>query len=208
LITSNYPQARLFMLYFVFFLSAFLSFILYSAVFLRVRGHLIKDSQNRWRLRFVAPGEEWKLSLTRDFIDNAMLKIVQKMVWYPLTYTVISFPLSIVRLSGFAGVNIPFWVEATVDVIFNLNGFVDVFLFVYLERHFPDTAALPMSVKRTGIRNSIAKRGGVVPFVQIHSEAQEKYQREKLEALEHSSVQVTLPLRPPQSYSSGGDEAI
>jgi hypothetical protein len=64
-----------------YFLSAFISFILYTAVLLRVRGHLIKDDQNRWRLQLFGRGNEWKLPLTRDVVDDTMLRVVQMMVW-------------------------------------------------------------------------------------------------------------------------------
>jgi len=56
-------------------------FVLYTAVLLRVRGNLVIDDQKKWRLQIMGRGEGWKLSVLRDPIDNAMLRVVRIMVW-------------------------------------------------------------------------------------------------------------------------------
>ena len=101
-ITSSYPHEQIFLEYFFVclcsttsgissrtdsqsqeFLSAFLSFVLYSAILLCVRGNLIK-SGGRWRFRFVPHGESWQLSVNRDRIDSAVFDVAVRMVWYPV----------------------------------------------------------------------------------------------------------------------------
>lgn len=63
------------------FLSAGLSFILYSFILLRVRGNLVSND-GKWSLRFVPSGDSWQLSFARDLVDSSMLRVTQIMVWY------------------------------------------------------------------------------------------------------------------------------
>jgi len=195
-ITSSYPLHQIFLEYFFSFVSAGFSFILYSAVLLRVRGNLVKGSDNRWRLQFVPSGQEWQLAVSRDMIDNSMLGFAKKMVWYPVAYTVILVPITITRLIEFHGSKVPFNATAFAAVIFNLMGFVNVMLVIYIERCFPETSTLPQfSTKREHFRFSLARSGGVVPFTAQKSEVQEKY-------LEGRAVRavVAFPTKPQNTY--------
>lgn len=96
-ITSGYPHQQFYFEYFLVwlfpqlqqsarltavqeFLSAGLSFFLYAAVLLRVRGNLVKTS-GRWSLRFVPHGERWVLAIRRDAVDGYMMHVVARMVW-------------------------------------------------------------------------------------------------------------------------------
>lgn len=63
------------------YLSAGFSFILYTAILLRVRGNLV-ILDGKWRLQFVPRSQSWQLAIGRDLIDSAMLKVAKKMVWY------------------------------------------------------------------------------------------------------------------------------
>ena len=65
------------------FMSAGLGFILYTMVLLRVRGNLTKIDCH-WRLRWIKRSEAWKLSISRDMLDTAMLRVAASMVWYAL----------------------------------------------------------------------------------------------------------------------------
>jgi hypothetical protein len=63
-------------------MSAFLSFLLYVAVLLRVRGNLIQDATGKWSLRWVPRSESWQLSFARDYLDSCTVKMAAIIVWY------------------------------------------------------------------------------------------------------------------------------
>jgi len=195
-ITSNYGVERVVMEYLFSFLSIAFSFILYILVLLRVRGNLVRDRYHNWRLRFVGKGDEWKLAVTRDPIDNSMNRVAQKLVWYPISYAAIVVPISITRIADFNGASIPFWATALTDVLFNLMGLVNVVLVIYIEKSFPETTTLPsFSTKRQEFRETLTKTGGIVPFIGQGSSFQEKYVPEAPQR-----VVVTLPTRLENTY--------
>jgi len=195
-ITSNYGVERIVMEYLFSFISIGISFILYILVLLRVRGNLVRDRYHKWRLRFVGAGNEWKLAVTRDAIDNSMNKVAQKLVWYPISYAIIVVPISITRIADFNGANIPFWATALTDVLFNLMGLVNVILVVYIEGYFPEATILPnFSTKRQEFRDSLAKSGGIVPFTFQESGSKEKYTQEAPQRFV-----VNLPTKPQNTF--------
>jgi hypothetical protein len=57
-----------------------LSFVMYAAVLLRVRGNLYQSSAG-WRLRFVNKTEAWKLAASRDAVDVAAMRMVHALMW-------------------------------------------------------------------------------------------------------------------------------
>ena len=63
-------------------MSAFLSFVLYVAVLLRVRGNLIQDATGKWALRWVPRNESWQLAFARDYLDSCTVKMAAIIVWY------------------------------------------------------------------------------------------------------------------------------
>jgi hypothetical protein len=121
------------------FFSVAISFVLYGAILLRIRGNLFRSSEG-WRLRFVPKGESWKLAVTRDSVDQAVLKAAYALMWYgcllfrgdldgilrflryPVAYFFILLPISITRFIEFAGRDVPLWAQTVTAVIFNLTG--------------------------------------------------------------------------------------
>jgi len=195
-ITPNYGVERVVMEYLFSFISIGFSFILYILVLLRVRGNLVRDRNHIWRLRFVGVGNEWKLSITRDAIDNSMNKVAHKLVWYPISYAIIVVPISITRIADFNGANIPFWATALTDVLFNLMGLVNVILVIYIEGYFPEATILPnFSTKRQAFRDSLARSGGIVPFTLQRSGSEEKYVPE-----DSQRFVVSLPTKPQNMF--------
>ncbi|KAJ7599278.1 hypothetical protein C8J56DRAFT_916302 [Mycena floridula] len=164
-ITDGYPQAQAFLEYFFEYLSAGLSFILYTAILLRVRGNLtIVD--RRPRLRFVSKEDTWKLALGRDYTDSSVFNAVKQMIWYPVAYSVLIVPIGLARLSEFAGAKVPSWATIVTDVIFNLTGLVNVLLFLTTHRLFPEIHSLPEYVTpRKQLSKSIYNRLGIEPFM-------------------------------------------
>lgn len=164
-ITDNYPHEQVFLEYFFEFLSAGVSFLLYVAVLLRVRGNLVVAG-GRWCLQFVPRGESWRLQIGRDVIDASMLRVAAQMVWYPVAYSVILIPISLTRLTEFAGHTTPFWAIVVSDSIYSLTGFVNVALLLLTTRFVPDTSVLPLfTTRRKNIDPSSTEAMGYTPFV-------------------------------------------
>ncbi|KAJ7655328.1 hypothetical protein B0H17DRAFT_1163434 [Mycena rosella] len=194
-ITSNYPRERILLEYFLEYVSAVLCIVLYTFVILRLRGNLVCQD-GRWTLRFVPRGESWQLSLGRDLIDSAMLRAAQRMIFY----TLLLLPISLDRLSWFAGANVPFWATVVADMIFNLTGFVNVLLLIAARRIFPDAQTLPeFSTTRKTVHKSLFNAGGVIPFTIDRSEMAEHFEALRLERAEsarssrRSSVDLAKP---------------
>ncbi|THU87007.1 hypothetical protein K435DRAFT_356926 [Dendrothele bispora CBS 962.96] len=209
-ITSGYPKEQIFLEYFFEFLSASLSFILYTFVLLRVRGNLIRV-EGKWNLRFVPNGENWQLSLGRDLIDSTMLKVAQRMVWYPVAYSVILIPITITRLSEFSGDSVPFGAVIFADVVFNLTGFVNVVLLLTTRRLFPDMETVPdFGTQRSKLGMSVLfQRNGVTPFTLERSEVAESYERDRSDrqasVAESASMRGSALRRDVSSGSSGSE---
>ncbi|KAI0372075.1 hypothetical protein BV20DRAFT_941023 [Pilatotrama ljubarskyi] len=163
-ITQQYPAEQFFLEYFFEFLSAVLSFFLYTAVLLRVRGNLVKTS-GRWNLRFVPHGERWVLAIRRDAVDGYMMHVAARMVWYPVAYTILLIPVTIARFVSFSGHNVSFRAMMFADFVFNLQGLVNVVLLLTTRRFVPDTEALPIFTPRKRISVSSPEALGITPFV-------------------------------------------
>ncbi|KAK7038876.1 hypothetical protein VNI00_010508 [Paramarasmius palmivorus] len=178
-ITNEYPEEQIFLEYFFEFLSACLSFILYCVILLRVRGNLVHN-QGKWQLKFISSSESWRLGFARDLIDSSMLKLAQKMVWFPVAYTIILIPITITRLSEFMGHKIPFGATVFAGVVFNLTGFVNVCLIVVTRRVFPDIGSLPeFNTPRNKESAVVFGKSGITPFTQQQSESAASYHRER-----------------------------
>ncbi|KAF7338799.1 Git3 domain-containing protein [Mycena sanguinolenta] len=228
-ITSNYRQEQIFLEYFFEYLSALLCVILYSAVFLRMRGNLAKVN-GKWSLRSLPPGESWQLSLRRDLVDYTMLHAVQQMMWYPVVYTLLIVPITIARGAEFSGANVPFWALVITDIIFNLNGedtrlhpsepsksifsgLANVVLLGGTRKRLPDMSELEFTVQRKGMRDSLIKSNGIAPFTLERSETAEKFHIERLASLHRtpstsssvsaSSVDAPVVVTPAPAHLNG-----
>jgi len=127
-IADNYPTERLTLDYMIMFLCTFLIFILYTLVFLRLRGNIIVDGWNiRIRSRSVSSANPWR---GRDFDDNKVLGIARQMLLYPVAYTVLILPIAAARFSTWGGRKVPFEITIFCDTIFLLAGLVNVVLFI------------------------------------------------------------------------------
>ncbi|CAK5272551.1 unnamed protein product [Mycena citricolor] len=193
-ITDDYPLEQIYLEYFLEYLSAALCMILYTAIILRMRGNLLRE-EGRWCIRSLPSDEEsWQLSLRRDLVDYTMLEAIQRMVWYPLAYTVMLIPITITRLTSFAGGNVPFWAIVIADVVFNLTGFVNVMIFLAMRRFFPDPRTLPeLAMARPDVRKSLFKAGGISPFTLERSDDAEKFDVERLARSQTPDVMISLP---------------
>ncbi|KAJ7056211.1 hypothetical protein C8F01DRAFT_1312450, partial [Mycena amicta] len=195
-ITSKYPKEQIFLEYFFEYVSAGCCFCLYTTIILRMRGDLVRRENGKWKLRFRPKEEAWMASLRRDLIDYTMLEVFEKMVWYPVVYTLLIIPISLTRLSSFAGGNVPFWATATADMIFNLTGFANVLILNASRRLFPDVRELPSftTARPAPARKSLFVRSGITPFMIEQSEtAEEFYHMREASVLSVGSGEKTTP---------------
>ncbi|KAJ7863733.1 hypothetical protein B0H14DRAFT_2737148 [Mycena olivaceomarginata] len=200
-ITSNYPQEQIFLEYFFEYLSAVFCCVIYTTIFLRMRGNLVAPDK-RWRLRFLPSGEAWKLA-RRDRIDTSMVQAVRQMMWFPIVYILLIVPITIVRRSEYGGAKVPFWVTILTDCIFNLTGLVNVVLLVETRRRMPlIVTQLPQYTRpRQTIRQTLMKACSIEPFTIERSETAEKFYIEGLarsaansrQGSRRSSLEVTVP---------------
>ncbi|KAJ7484277.1 hypothetical protein FB451DRAFT_1231959 [Mycena latifolia] len=179
-IAPNYIWEQIFLEYLLEYVSAGCCIVLYTFIVLRMRGNLVCED-GKWMLRFLPRAESWKLAIHQDIIDSAMLRAVKKMVWYPIAYTWLILPITIVRILEFTGTPAPFGVIVVSDVIFNLTGFVNVILLVATRRLFPDAQELPQfSTVRPVVRTSVFKAGGIAPFTIKRSDTAEQFEALRL----------------------------
>jgi len=195
-ITPNYPMEQFFLEYFFEFLSAGVGFFLYTAILLRVRGNLIR-TEGKWCFRHIPRGESWQLGFTRDLIDSCMVRVVQHMVWYPVAYSVILLPIALARMTEFAA-RVPTWATITCDVIFNLNGLVNVLLLITTRRLLPDPSHIPtFNTPRKAVDLASPEAVGITPFfLPVPPEKDEKDVHEESEVpapIQKESSEVSVP---------------
>ncbi|GLB37316.1 putative G protein-coupled glucose receptor regulating Gpa2 [Lyophyllum shimeji] len=135
-ISPSYPTQRITLDYIFMFLAAFLSFILYTLIFLRLRGNIILGGGRiSFRKKPTAPGSgSWQ---GRQFADDQAMLVAKKMLLYPVAYFVLVFPLAIARFASWAGNSVPFEVTIFTAAIFLLSGLVNVLLFITIRCMLP-----------------------------------------------------------------------
>lgn len=189
-ITHQYPVEQTLLEYVIEWMSAFVSFVLYVAVLLRVRGNLIKDKEGHWFLRWVPHGESWQLAFSRDYLDSCTIKMVAIVVWYPVTYTILIVPISIARFASYTGAHVPTGFTFVADLIFALGGFVNLLLFLGTRRFIPDLQTIPdFSTPRScPSKGSSQVLFGVTPFVFTPREVGQQPAMMKVASERHASV--------------------
>lgn len=134
-ITDGYPLQRIILDYVFMFIAALGSLLIYTFIFLRLRGHIEMDgwTPNRFRLRPVKRVGDWQ---TTDS-DNEATKIAKRMVLYPIAYIIMVLPITVTRFMAFAGQTVT--LEATVfsATLFLFSGTVNVVLFATTRRILP-----------------------------------------------------------------------
>ncbi|KAI0315570.1 hypothetical protein OF83DRAFT_1173684 [Amylostereum chailletii] len=200
-ITHAYPYEQLFLEYFFVRPPLFapvppprashIAFFLYAALLLRVRGNIRRTADGKWSLRWVAPGESWKLGLARDYVDQSLLRITAVVVWHPVAYTVLVLPITVTRFISFAGRNVPSSATFLADLIYGLGGthlppsspprpplstapdgarprlgLANVLLLLLSRRSIPDPSVLPhLATPRAPLANDGPERTGITPFL-------------------------------------------
>jgi hypothetical protein len=137
------------------FFSAGVSLVLYTLVFLRIRGNIVV---NGWRFYFrrrvVVQGYSSRQfnAVTDPSQNTHVMKVARQMMWYPIVYTILIVPIASARFAAFAGKSVPYEVTIFADTILMLSGFVDAVLFTTTRRVVPTRAIFPKFIRdRFGI---------------------------------------------------------
>ncbi|KAJ3712752.1 hypothetical protein DFJ43DRAFT_1034499 [Lentinula guzmanii] len=197
-ITDAYPEEQIFLEYFLEFLSAGLSCVLFTIVLLRVRGNLL-IIDGRWKFQHVRSCDSWQLAFSRDLIDTAMLRFAQSMVWFPIAYTIVLLPSGIAGFGAVSGRPVSPGVEIFTGVTYNLTGLINVLLLLTTRQLYPDMELPEFNTQRNQQATmQLMESGGVTPFTLARSLTAESYhrQRETVLAL-HRATSVS-------SYGSSG----
>ncbi|KAJ7734010.1 hypothetical protein DFH07DRAFT_130525 [Mycena maculata] len=147
-ITPDYVVERATLDYMFMFMAGTFSFVLYTLVFLRMRGNIVVTG-TRVTLR-TATSREW---LGQQVEDRTMSVARKMLLWvhfvplgeqsnqlcyrYPVAYTIVILPIAAARFSEWAGNDVPFEVTIFSDVVFLLSGVVNVTLFTTTRRILP-----------------------------------------------------------------------
>ncbi|KAJ6593635.1 hypothetical protein B0H19DRAFT_1091328 [Mycena capillaripes] len=137
-ISPEYTTSRITLDYMFMFMAAAFSFVLYSLIFLRMRGNVVVEGR---RISFRRTGlSAWR---GKQF-ENQALAIARQMLLYPVAYTIIILPIAASRFSSFAGNDVPFEVTVFSAAVFLLSGIVNVTLFTTTRRILPpDSFRIP-----------------------------------------------------------------
>ncbi|KAJ3931507.1 MAG: hypothetical protein NXY57DRAFT_961713 [Lentinula lateritia] len=123
----------------------------------------------KWRFQHVPSSDSWQLVFSRDLIDTAMLRFAGRMVWFPISYTLLLLPSGIAGLSAARGHPVSPGAEVFVGVTYNLIGLTTILL-LHTTRHlYPSSADLSnipgFDTKRCNHAFvQLMETGGVTPF--------------------------------------------
>ncbi|KAJ7124978.1 hypothetical protein C8R44DRAFT_781958 [Mycena epipterygia] len=137
-ISPQYPTSRITLDYMFMFMAALFSFILYSLIFLRMRGNVVVTGRRisvRWTGISAWRGKQF---------EGQALAIARQMLLYPVSYTILILPIAASRFSAFRGHDVPFAVTIFSAAVFLLSGLVNVTLFTTTRRVLPlDSIKIP-----------------------------------------------------------------
>ncbi|KAJ6617302.1 hypothetical protein B0H10DRAFT_1878453 [Mycena sp. CBHHK59/15] len=146
-ITPEYPTERVTLDYMFMFMAAAFSFVLYSLIFLRMRGNIMLSGKG---IQFQRSGtSEWR---GKQF-ENKAMAIARQMLLYPVAYTILILPIAASRFSSWSGNDVPFPVTIFSAAVFLLSGIVNVTLFTTTRRILP-----PDSIRMPIIRKAAISR--------------------------------------------------
>lgn len=140
-ITPEYGVQHITLDYMIMFISAVISFVLYTLVYLRLRGNVVVHGIHiRFRMRRASLS--WQGS-EQGIQDEHIMVIARQMLLYPIAYTIIILPIAAARFSDWFGHDVPFGVTVFCDTIYLLSGTTNVVLFSITRRILPPRSIIP-----------------------------------------------------------------
>jgi len=133
-IAANYTVERIVLDYMVAFISAILAFILYSLVFLKLRGIVRRRASST----ITTPADK-----ERTLNENYEHRLARQMLLFPIAYTIMIVPLTLCRFIAWAGHDVSFGFSVFSDFTYLLGGLVHVIIFACTGRILPANSVLP-----------------------------------------------------------------
>ena len=144
--------------------SAAFSLLLYLLVFLRLRGNIrvlgFRPSFHRRPNVRMGRASNGALIASGDgCVESHLDKVAKHMLWYPIVYVIIVFPMVATRYPAFSGFTVSFEATITIAAFFNLHGFFNAVLFCTTRNILPESWKQRFGPKTT----QGPRRGGVYP---------------------------------------------
>jgi len=182
------------------FMAAAFSFVLYTLIFLRMRGNIVLEGR---RISFRRTGTAWR---GKQF-ENQALAIARLMLLYPVAYTIIILPIAASRFSAFAGNDVPFEVTIFSAAVFLLSGIVNVTLFTTTRRILPpDSFKIPKwTISRPQPIPDYTVEAGPDSYYQpsgTYAESHEEKEKEYSSDVESAPAPAPLRIRTTESEVS------
>lgn len=126
----TFPKALFFYHLLPIFIAAFISAILYSLIFLVLRGSLVIKGG----LKFSMDNLNERGDRVQADYQRFVAGIASSMIWYPAAYIFFLVPYSVTRLLMLAGIDVPFQVVVLAFVFWFSLGVANVFLLYNTQR--------------------------------------------------------------------------
>lgn len=82
------------------FVSAFVSLVIYTMIFFRLRGNLIAEGY-KIRILSVTSSRAWNLEAGRAVLESHTMSVAWQLMWYPVSYTfMVRSHFSILPIAG------------------------------------------------------------------------------------------------------------
>lgn len=124
-ITEYYPVLRLILRLLPMFIAAFLSTVIYSLIFLILRGTLLINGG--LKLNFDAPSR-WTTHDSVEGYQQFLNSIARSMLWFPVAFVLFLVPSSIIQLMDISEVHVSFGVLSFAYILELLLGVVNVII--------------------------------------------------------------------------------
>jgi len=141
-ISDPYPTERIVMEYLWMLTAVPISFVLYTLIFLRLRGNIYVHD-GKMRFRKINSENSWKYNAGRDYVDVQLTSTARGMVGFPIIFTIVVLPIAVCRFVEWSGKDVP--IEATIfaDAVFSLTGVFDLLLFATTRSLLPSDGIFP-----------------------------------------------------------------
>ncbi|PBL03781.1 hypothetical protein ARMGADRAFT_952881 [Armillaria gallica] len=121
-VRDKYPVPQFLLHLLPIFIASFFSAVLYSLIFLVLRGTLVIKGGVRLNLN---PSERWSGQSGENY-HRFIAGIARSMLWYPVAYCVVLIPYSVTKLLILSGFSVPFQVLIFAYVCWYLLGVANV----------------------------------------------------------------------------------
>ncbi|KAJ6468425.1 hypothetical protein C8R45DRAFT_876148 [Mycena sanguinolenta] len=116
-----YPRTLFFLHLFPIFITSIMSALLYSLIFLALRGTLVISGGLKFSLD---PNERWGGNV--QSYHRFVARIARSMLWFPIAYILFLVPYSVTRLMELSGRQVPFPLLVTAYVFWFMLGVANV----------------------------------------------------------------------------------